>query len=263
MISSYGINQIRGSSLAVEEVIRLGFSIVPNVLDAHTLEEACRRLDSVYQKQEQEFGQERLSVINEKNMARAPLVYDEWFLKIAAHDTVLSLVRQFLGDYFILHLQNGIINTPDEIHHQTSWHRDLPYQNFVSSQPLSISALFCIDDFNAETGGTFVLPFSHKFDYFPALEYVEKHKFQTTAEAGSVILFDSMLFHCAGINRSKTVRRGINNMYVVPILKQQINLTRCFPQPDNLDGWTRRFLGFDSDVPSSVNEWRNIRMTKL
>jgi ectoine hydroxylase-related dioxygenase (phytanoyl-CoA dioxygenase family) len=263
MISSYGINQIRGSSLAVEEVIRLGFSIVPNVLDAHTLEEACRRLDSVYQRQEHEFGQERLSAINEKNMARAPLVYDEWFLKIAAHDAVLSLVRQFLGDYFILHLQNVIINTPDEIHHQTSWHRDLPYQNFVISQPLSPSALFCIDDFNVETEGTFVLSFSHKFDYFPSAD-MEKYKIQVTAGAWSVLLFDSVLLHCADINRCKFVRRGINNIYVVPILKQQINVSKCFPRPESLDAWTRRFLGFDSEVPSTINDYRrDKRIVKL
>lgn len=262
-ILSYGINQIREASIALEEIKWEGYTILEKVLDEAFLSEARQRLDAVYETQESEYGIENLDKIKEKNMARAPLVYDDWFLKIAAHDAVLSVVREFIGDYFILHLQNGIINTPSEVHHQTSWHRDLPYQNFIINKPLALSALYCIDDFNAETGATFVLPFSHKVDYFPSKEYVEKHERQVTAPAGSVIVFDSMLFHRAGANCSDRIRRGINNIYVVPILKQQINLARCFPRQENLDEWTRRFLGFDSDVPASVNEWRNVRMAKL
>ncbi|MCS7085678.1 MAG: phytanoyl-CoA dioxygenase family protein, partial [Bacteroidia bacterium] len=241
----------------------MGYTVLNEILDESFLAEARRRLDRVYDLQKSSFGEGNLDKINEKNMARAPLVYDDWFLDIATNETVINLVREFLGEYFILHLQNGIINTPDEVHHQTSWHRDLPYQNFVISQPIAISALFCIDEFNEQTGGTFVLPYTHKVDYFPSLEYVEKHQVQVIAPAGSVIVFDSMLFHRAGANRSQTIRRAINNVYVTPILKQQINITQCFPNPDRLDGWTRRFLGFDSDVPSSVDQWRQIRMSRL
>jgi hypothetical protein len=48
----------------------------------------------------------------------------------------------------VLHLQNGIINMPNEEHHQSSWHRDLPYQNWTSSEPLACNVFYCLDNFN-------------------------------------------------------------------------------------------------------------------
>ena len=90
--------------------------------------------------------------------ARCPLVYDEAFLALAAQAGVLALCRELLGDYVILMQQNGVINPSGQRHTQLAYHRDLPYQHFVSSRPLAISALFCIDPFTAETGATTVIP---------------------------------------------------------------------------------------------------------
>jgi len=44
---------------------------------------------------------------------------------------------------FILNQQNGI-NPPGETCNQSAWHRDLPYQHYVSSTPLTINALLCM-----------------------------------------------------------------------------------------------------------------------
>ena len=39
-------------------------------------------------------------------------------------------------------------------HHQSAFHRDLPYQHFTSSRPIAINALFCADEFTNENGAT-------------------------------------------------------------------------------------------------------------
>lgn len=39
--------------------------------------------------------------------------------------------------------------------------RPVLYQHYVSSSPLAVKALFCVDDFTHENGSTFVLPASH------------------------------------------------------------------------------------------------------
>lgn len=265
---SYGVTSqnkaVSELDLLVEEVKIKGFSVLKNVLNEQELAEARKRLDDLYAKQEKEFGVDNLVAIKEKDMARCLLAHDEFFLrKLAVNPRVMEAVEKFLGDYFILHLQNGIINRAQEAHHQSSWHRDLPYQNFVISKPLSINAMFCIDDFTVENGCTWVVPFSHREEMIPTVDYIERNKAPLVAPAGSVVIFDSMLFHQAGYNASKNTRRGINNVYVAPILKQQIDLPKILKGKYADDPFLYKFLGYGSEVASSDVEFRQFRWNKM
>jgi ectoine hydroxylase-related dioxygenase (phytanoyl-CoA dioxygenase family) len=213
--------------------------------------------------QVQQFGSASLAAIKETDLARCPLSYDSWFLQFLEFPLVAGLISRLLGDFNILNLQNGIINRPAIKHHQVSWHRDLPYQNWVCSRALAVNALFCIDDFSIETGGTYVLPHSHQFETFPSVNFVEQHEHPVTAGAGSGIVFDAMLFHRAGANTSQRIRRGLNHLYTIPLLKQQISLPEALrlagiDPPENL----RRVLGYDATEPASVADWRQRRLNR-
>jgi ectoine hydroxylase-related dioxygenase (phytanoyl-CoA dioxygenase family) len=247
----------------LEEVRIVGYAVLPSVLSPAGIEEARRRLDAVYEAQEQEFGRQRLEAIQELDTARCPLVQDEFFLRLAADERVLAVVRQLLGDYVVLHLQNGILNRSDQRHNQASWHRDLPYQSFVSSKPLAVSAFWCLDPFNEETGGTCLLPASHRIADLPSSEFVEEHAVQISAEPGSVLIFDAMTFHRAGRNRSGRVRRGVNHVYTVPILQQQLRLPALLAGRYSGDERYRRLLGYDSEPAASVREYRERRLERL
>ena len=266
MEKSYGINNqtkiTSENDFKIEELKINGFSVLENILNDLELDKCRQKLDTVYQIQKEEIGEENLEKINEKNLARCPLLYDEHFLHLATQPRILEIIKSILGDYFILHLQNGIINKPNEEHHQSSWHRDLPYQNFIISKPLAIGALYCIDDFTTESGSTFVIPHSHQIENIPSTKFIESHSKQILAKAGSVILFDSMLFHKAGYNSSNFIRRAINNVYVVPILKQQINLPLALKGKYKEDNFLSKFLGYQSNSASNDIEWRLERLKK-
>ena len=201
--------------LHLENISINGYTIIENVHSQSDLEYARVSLDKLYEKQIEEVGsEEALFLINDAYNVRAPLVYDEFFLtQIAANKRILQIVKLLMGDYYILMLQNGVFNMPKTLKKPNAYayHRDLNYQHFVSSRPLSISALHCIDDFNEHTGGTIVLPYTHKIESCPSLEYISKNEVQVKTKAGSVILFDSMMFHRSGVNLTSNVRRGINN----------------------------------------------------
>lgn len=244
------------------ELRHRGYCVLPDVLDSAQLSLARKKLDDVYALQERETGREALSAIKDLDLARLPLAYDPWFLELAAQPAVLRFVRQALGEYVILHLQNGIINRPAQRHHQAAWHRDLPYQEWTSSRPLALSALFCLEPFTVETGGTFVLPHSHRWEKLPPAEFVEKHAIPALAPAGSVIVFDCMLFHRAGENRSSTVRRGVNHVYAIPLLKQQIDIPRALGDDAVLSPELRQLLGYTSQPAASVTAWRSARLAR-
>jgi ectoine hydroxylase-related dioxygenase (phytanoyl-CoA dioxygenase family) len=263
---SYGASQIietlSETDLLLEEIDILGYTVVKNVIPEELLSKIRLHLDQAYQKQEDRFGKENLIAINELNLARCLLAEDDFFLELATKPFVLNVVKKLLGDYFVLHLQNGVINRPNKAHHQSSWHRDLPYQDYVISQPIAVNAFWCIDDFSEETGSTILLPYSHNLEKLPSLPFVKKNQLQVEAPAGSIILFNSMLYHCAGFNRSNQIRRGINHVYVSPILKQQISLPLSLGEKYKEDAFLSQFLGYQSQVPSDVDTYRTNRLQK-
>jgi ectoine hydroxylase-related dioxygenase (phytanoyl-CoA dioxygenase family) len=246
----------------VEEISILGYSVIENVLTQDEISLASSKLDHAYEKQLDDFGRENLKSINELNLVRCPLSEDEFFLQIATKPLIMEIARHFLGNYFIINQQNGIINSPREEHHQSSWHRDLPYQDYVISQPIAISCLICIDDFTEQTGSTYVLPFSHQLSRLPSVNFIKKHMVSSHAKKGSAIIFNAMLYHKAGYNASANIRRGLNTLYSIPLLKQQVNLLDQLKGKYADNPELSKLLGYDSQVPGNVVEWRRNRLNR-
>lgn len=244
-----------------EEIAINGFTVVPNVIEESALDEARKRIDQVYAAQEAEMGGEDcLRKINDVLVARCLLAYDEYFLAFATDPTIHKIVGLLLGDYFTILQQNAVINAPTGKHSQSAWHRDLPYQHFVVSKPLALSALFCIDDFSEVTGGTYLLPGSHKSEPFPSREFVAAHETIVNAKAGSVLIFDAMAYHRGGFNRSSGLRRGINHVFGLPFMKQQISFPKTLGGRYRDDPVLSRFLGYDTEPAESVLQWRTARL---
>ena len=268
MLPSYGIKETTlvesEAQRAAEEIRLAGFTLVRQVIDPLRVEAARDKLDHLYEIQAAAAGGVgRLRLINDANIIRCPLAQDVFFLDVATSARLLAIASELLGDYVTLQQQNGVVNPPSDENYQAGWHRDLPYQHFVSSRPLAISALVCLDPFTTQTGGTCVLPFSHRTEAFPSEAYVHAHEVGMIGEPGDVLIFDSMLFHRAGANRSGRPRRGLNHVYSLPFLKQQISLPRALAGRYSDDPFLRRFLGYESEPANSAFEWRDRRLSKL
>ncbi|HEX7843708.1 MAG TPA: phytanoyl-CoA dioxygenase family protein [Kofleriaceae bacterium] len=248
----------------LEELSIRGFTVIDGVVGEDELATLRTKLDLAYQAQRAEAAEEfALEDIQEENQVRAPLCYDDHFLEIARSPRVIEAIRRTLGNYFLIHLQIGIINMPGTQNRQSVWHRDLLYQDFVISRPLAVSVMLCLDDFTAETGGTRVVPFTHKVERMPSREFVEKHAVTIEARAGSVFLMDSMLIHMAGYNASSRVRRGLNTIYASGLLKQQISFGSQLDGKHKDDPFLNMLLGYDAEPSKSVLEWRKRRYRKL
>jgi len=254
-----------GDTLALhaESLRRQGFTVPPSGLSEATLGDLARRLDLAYARQVEEFGgAERMDRIGDAWSARALLAYDDAFVRLAAHPPILDLAARLLDGYVLLNQQNGVINPPSGAFGQTAWHRDLPYQHFVASRPIAISALFCVDAFTRENGATHVVPGSHQSESFPSSAAVEHLSRPVEAAAGSFIVFDSMLFHRAGDNRSGAPRRGINHVYSRAFLRQQIDLPAVLDGRYRDDPLLARLFGYHDRAPPSVLAWRNARLAR-
>lgn len=263
----YGIVQraTDGSPIdtAVEQVRDLGYCVLDSNYKAEELNALSDEFDSLHNRYLARYGVEKLTAIDEQNTIRALLTHgSDLFFDLAFNENLLATLRKLIAGKFILNQQNGIINPPQKTYNQAAWHRDLPYQHFISTTPLAINALFCIDDFTLENGATFVLPASHKSAPFPSKNYVQRNALQVVAKAGSFILLDCMMFHAGGFNSSGMNRRAVNHLYNIPFLKQQIVI------PDHMRQYhlsieQRELLDFDSpDGHQSVDSYLKFRTVR-
>jgi ectoine hydroxylase-related dioxygenase (phytanoyl-CoA dioxygenase family) len=244
-----------------EALSRNGFAVVPDVLARAQLESYRAALDTIYSRQCSEVGgEENLQKMSDADVARCLLAYDPQFLSLATHPMVMDLCRRILGDNYVLLMQNGVLNRPTAEHYQRNWHRDLNYQHWVSSRPLAISALFCLDDFSATTGGTEFLPGSHLQGEFPSEAFARDNLQTADASPGSVIVMDAMVFHRAGRNRSQNVRRGVNHVIGVPILAQQVSIPDMLHGQHAEDPFLSRYLGYRWAPKRDVRSWRLARI---
>jgi len=238
-----------------EQVRRLGYAILESGYSANELKLLSESFNLTRANYIQMYSEARLRSAKEFHTIRAPLTQgDPAFLRLVTNQNLLNVLSKLIIGKFILNQQNGIINPPNEKYNQGAWHRDLPYQHYVSSTPLAINALFCLDDFTLENGSTFVLPATHKTANYPSESYVEKNALQIEARAGQYILLDCMLFHSGGSNRTGKERRAINHVYTIPYFKQQIKLSELLKTAD-LSPDQKELLGFNVEEPCSIDQY--------
>lgn len=264
-ITYYGITETNSATdaldIAVEEILHNGYTIINDALTSQQITDYKNSLDTIYALQCSEVGgEDNLALIKDANVARCLLAYDPIFLKLAKNEQVMEICNKVLGDNFMLLMQNGILNRPQNVHYQTSWHRDLNYQHWVSTKPLALSALFCLDDFNQKTGGTKVLAGSHAHAKFPSDIYIKNHTIDVEAPAGSVLIMDAMLFHCSGFNTLTNVRRGVNHVIGLPILSQQISIPEMLQGQYSDDPFLNKYLGYRWSPKKDVKQWRLARI---
>ena len=248
------------SELHYENIVRSGFSIIKNVFSKKNCEIAKQKIDQIYIEQIKECGDESyLSSINENDLVRAQIIYDEFFSQFIINQKIRDILKVAFGDKYILNLQNCPINRAKNKHFGSAWHRDLSYQHFIPSRPIAISVLVCLDEFTKENGGTCIVPFSHKFEKFPSKNYAKENEKKIEANIGDVFIFDSLIFHRAGENNTNEDRKLIVQVFTLPFIKQQISLPKALNGKFSENNELSYVLGYETEVEQSILSWRKRR----
>jgi ectoine hydroxylase-related dioxygenase (phytanoyl-CoA dioxygenase family) len=256
-IPRYGVHRQTRSETAVDRAIEaiglVGYAVVPGNYGLDEMAHFSAAFDRALAETHARFGRDELVRIDEHLTIRAPLSTDRLFLELALNPAVIAVCSRLMGEYLVLNQQNGIVNPPNaQRYNQGAFHRDLPYQHFVSSRPLALNALFCLDPFTEQNGATHVVPASHKSEAFPSDAAIGMLQKQVVAEAGSFIILDCMVFHSGGVNRTGSPRRAVNHVYSVPFIRQQIDLPSLLGPGYIDDPGIRRFLGYDVRSPADL-----------
>ncbi len=135
---------------------------------------------------------------------------------------LLAAVHQILGRDFRLVMPAG--RDPHPGFGQQSLHADAA--NYSPYQPAwAVTSLWMIDDFTAENGATRLVPGSHKLPPNQLINPAATHprQIQAVAPAGSVLVFNSFLWHSGMLNRSQVRRRALQVVYSPTDMGQYIS----------------------------------------
>jgi ectoine hydroxylase-related dioxygenase (phytanoyl-CoA dioxygenase family) len=156
------------------------------------------------------------------------LTYDDLFWEVPLHRNVLPVVERVLDKECLLSSFCSLVLGPGQeaqpIHEDTQL-IPLPRPHI----PITLNAIWALSDFRDDNGATRILPGSHKYDSSP--EYGKAYDAVTaTMPAGSVMLFDSALWHGGGANTSDSRRFAFSCAYCWGWMRQQENLQLGIPQ---------------------------------
>lgn len=177
------------------------------------------------------------------------------FLELLDRNPCADILQQFFGGPYILNTFGGVLNLPDNLSYVGKVHRDL--RTFSGPLPLMAQLLVMLDDFTEENGATYLLDGSHRMAEKPADQEFFARASRAVGPAGSVVVFDSNLWHAAGVNRAATPRRALTLAFTRPFVKQQLD----YPRALGYDGGAefspalRQVLGYNARVPSTLHEW--------
>jgi ectoine hydroxylase-related dioxygenase (phytanoyl-CoA dioxygenase family) len=246
--------------LTLEAVRHTGFAIVTNVLDSLFIGKTIAAMYRVQNKVLEDVGEGRLKQAGELGVLRLMPKYDPFFLGFLEIPELLAIIDCTVSETAILHTQNGFIlpsfsqgQVPPLF--QNSFHRDFP--RFFNGYVASINIMFAIDEFSAENGATKVVPRTHQTASLPDQEYLKENAIAVECPAGSMLVFDSTLWHAAGANSSGKDRLAINHQFTRSYIKQQIDYVRALGDVAVLahKPRTQQLLGWYTRVVTSLDEY--------
>ena len=143
---------------------------------------------------------------------------DQSIAPYLADPRVLAIIERLWGNYTRIVSLAGLISDPG--HRDRVWHADWPFNqtnaaHIPAPYPDSVqvvTGIFMLTPFTAETGGTFVVPKSHRSSNNPTgdngVDGRAPHptEIQVTGDAGSLLLFDSRIWHSAAPVLSREAR---------------------------------------------------------
>ena len=216
----------------IKDLNREGFVSLGKLLSKPQLHEINTRIDELLSKEGElagselfesphirhpkEAGSDRLADLVNKGS-----VFDIFY----THRRVLSGIEAVLGKGFKLSSLNYRAAKPGHGHQKL--HVD--FKNAIPNGGYKVcNSLWLLDDFKADNGATRIVPGSHKFKKLPDDVMEDTHlphpdEILIQAPAGTVVVFNSHVWHGGTVNRTQKQRRSIHSYFCTADQSQQLD----------------------------------------
>jgi ectoine hydroxylase-related dioxygenase (phytanoyl-CoA dioxygenase family) len=217
----------------VEAIERDGYTILRNVATPELIAALCKRVRETERETlaslQPEESEDESSFIRTAGLLRI----DPIFHQLPIEPRVLAVLEPLLGPDFLLSTFSAIDLKPAQDNRQPLHPDDalIPIPR-PHEHPIGCTCMWVMTDFNENTGGTRLLPGSHR----EPLELLLGQDAETLAkivqpdlEPGSVLIFDHALFHGAADNPSHDWRLGLQVSYHTGWIRPYTNWFRSIP----------------------------------
>ncbi|TDW14172.1 phytanoyl-CoA dioxygenase family protein [Kribbella kalugense] len=202
---------------------RDGFLPLEGILTLEDVSELNKRLAELTAAEGDRAG---LEVHQEKGTDRlADLVNKDPMFEICfSHPRVLAAMKHVLGEFKLSSL-NSRAALPGEGHQGLHADFGLPVE---PGQYEVCNSIWLLDDFTPENGATRVVPGSHRRHALPGDEMPDPtaahpDQIQLTGKAGTVVIFNSHLWHGGTQNRTDKPRRALHSYFARRHQPQQLD----------------------------------------
>ena len=177
------------------------------------------------------------------------------FLEFLRRAYLDEYIKAFFDGNYILNAYGGNLNLPNSFTYASVVHRDV--RTYAQEIKLLLNTIVMLDDFSLENGATYLLGGSHLKKDKPSDEEFFSQAHRSTGKSGSIVLWDSNIWHAAGINKTQFPRRSLGLIYSLPFVKQQFDYPRSigYESAESLPATFKQIVGFNSRVPANLEEW--------
>ena len=262
------IDRLQEQTKQLEEV---GYTVVSNALSP---ESVAATQGAVVDLLEQEAEVARCTGTQTDNLRNAHVIVGKHphFYDFFLNPPVMAVVNAMLGDDAFLYDANIRVPMPTgerDVRKGFQVHvdrEDYAVRPFAGGRhfPMALNVVWCLTDFTAENGTTFVWPGSHLSGEVPDPEQDTSDAIQLEAPAGSAIVWDAALWHQGGVNRSDAPRWCVIGYFQRAWIKGKTDTTRVVP-PEALEQMseeTKHLLGI-VPAPSDYSEVKALTPEEL
>ena len=229
-----------------------GWCVVPDVVPAADVDTIRRSVDDTVAENRNPNAPAGIGHLS------SIIVHNQTFAQYLAAPAIMELVSAMLGEHVRVSFTTGTINYPGN--ERGGWHADWPFNQRNAGRipapypdaTFHLTSLWMFSPFTEENGGTLVVPGSHRTSnnptgnngIDPAAPYPTE--VNATGTAGSVLLFDSRLWHASSPNRSLEPRVSV----VVRYAPWWLNLEVLRPGSVEREQIVDAVGGRENEVPS-------------
>jgi hypothetical protein len=200
---------------------------------------------------------ERNGVANDAELTVHHLIgqQDSFLDFIVDLEPLMPYLEHYFGGKFILNSFGGAINTKGRTSYAQRVHRDI--RSYSGEMPLMLNTLVMLDEFTPHNGATWMLSGSHRAAEKPSDEDFKRGAEQAIGPSGSILVFNSNVWHAGGENRTDEPRRSVTPMFCKPFIKQQFDYPRAlgYDRADEFKPHVSQIIGYNARVPATLDEW--------
>ena len=252
----------------ITEIKKNGYVCLPKVYKKSFCKKIIKKLEIILKKiksKNKYYGSNKNQVIYNY------FYYDLNLIKLAHNSIIDKIMKELIDDDYVLispSARNPRIINKNEDHKKTTgfgWHVDSRVigqkSNSLIKPSISYFAIIALEDFTKFNASTKYVERSHKLYKKPKNREIKIKSKNMIAKAGSIIFFDTALWHRVG-EPTKISRWSIFNMYGPWYMKPYFRFTDGLSQKKikKLSRHQKKILHFNSIPP--VNSDNGIRTLK-